>query len=594
MIKCTLCKFKYEYTGGPCPVCGTLPVITKADMDEAVILLDEALASKDNFKIMACRRLLADGGDVDSMREFAKLTERADVQRRDIDTAMNYYYMAACKGDSYSAYRYSRLVGRISDDAATFWLKFSAVLGSIDSYPDIAEQFSLEGKEEIASYYYSLAAACDDTDSIVTMAKRWSMGIGVEANVAYAKWYLDKIAIPPISALKLAYKLRTVRSEEPIRLSFPDYLGYIRRLTREAAELRYPSAEFHLTSILAHAGDINAEGALGIMLIEGKGCEKNLERGKACLESNIRAGNPAAALYLGEEYLNGNSFQKNVHCAIEYFTKSAELGYTNAYEKIGDLYKKGELTEKSIPKAIHYYELAAAGGCSSAREKARELKKIREDLYLSAYKVISVKANVTAEEAFEAFRAVAIATAMGEIRAMPLLANCYAAGFGTKKDRASAYFWFKTAAEAGSSDAAYSLAMCYARGFGTAFSYKNAVKHLKYCRSIGISAAAKELDTLYKRRLRKMVRSLYSASMSLIYQKKYAEAVRLLMSFESLAYPKALYTLGCLYEFGRGVGRSDRVRAAQYYERASMDGPEFDGFRDPASVYKLKILKMIR
>ena len=94
--------------------------------------------------------------------------------------------------------------------------------------------------------------------------------------------------------------------------------------------------------------------------------------------------------------------------------------------------------------------------------------------------------------------------------------------------------------------------------------------------------------------MKKMVRSLYSSAMSLIYQKKYAEAVRLLTSFESLAYPKAIYTLGCLYEFGRGVGRSDKARAAQYYERASIGGPEFGSFRDPASVYKLKILKMIR
>ena len=594
MIKCNHCQYKYEYTGKPCPVCGSEPIITKSDMDEALLTLESASVEKDVFKMMACRRLLADGGDLESMREYARLVEHADVQQRDIDTAMNYYYLAAKLGDPYSAYRYSRLVGRISESAANFWLKFASVLGSIDAYPETAELFSSEGKEEIASYYYSLAAACDDMESIVTMAKRWSMGIGNEANVSYAKWYLDKITIPPISAIKLAYKIRSVRAEEPPKLSFPDYLSYIKELSAQAASLRYPTAEFYLTSILAHSGNINAEGALGIMLIEGKGCEKNIERGRACLESNIRAGNPASALYLGEEYLSAKSFERDVNTALAYFTKAAELGYTNAYEKIGDIHRAGELVEKNVSLAIDYYERAATGGCASARAKATELKAAREKFYLDAYKIISIHGSVTSEEAFSAFRSAAIATAMGEVRAMPLLAKCYAAGFGTEKDRKSAYFWFKAAADAGNTDGCYSLALCYSRGYGTAFSYKNAVRYLKWCQNAGIRAAASELDKLYRRRMKKMVRSLYSSSMSLIHQKKYSEAARLLISFESLAYPKALYTLGCLYEFGRGVPRSDRARASQYYERAATGNPTFGNFRDPASDYKLKILKMIR
>lgn len=594
MIKCNHCKYEYEYTGRPCPVCGTAPEISKDDMDLARHELEVAIAEKNNSKIANCHRLLADGGDVDSMREYAKLTERADVQQRDIDTAMNYYYLAAKKGDSYSAYRYSRLIGRTNERAAQFWLKFAAVLGSIDAYPEVAELFSAEGREDVASYYYSLAAACDDTDSIVIMAKRWSMGIGAPANVSYAKWYLDKITIPPISAIKLAYKLRSIKAEQPPKLTFPDYWVYIKQLSTEAVALQYPTAEFYLTSILAHSGNINAEGALGIMLIEGKGCDKDAERGRACLESNIRAGNPAAAIYLAGEYVSGKNFPRDINLALSYYVKAADLGYTDAYEKIGDIHRKGELVEKNVARAIEYYELASAGGCASAREKATELKTARENFYLDAYKTISIKSSVSQEEAFEAFRAAAIATAMGEVRAMPLLAKCYAKGFGTEKDKKSAYYWFKEAANAGNTESAYFLAICYAKGYGTAFSYKNAVKYLKYCQNAGIAAAAEELNNLYRRRMKKMVRQLYSTAMSLIHNKKYAEAVKLLTSFESLAYPKALYTLGCLYEFGRGVSRSDRARATLYYERASVGNSTFGSFHDPVSEYKLKILKMIR
>ena len=87
---------------------------------------------------------------------------------------------------------------------------------------------------------------------------------------------------------------------------------------------------------------------------------------------------------------------------------------------------------------------------------------------------------------------------------------------------------------------------------------------------------------------------IYSTSMRLIYMKKFDEAVDLLSSFESLAYPKALYTLGCLYEFGRGVERSDKVAANKYYDLAAIGNPTYGSFTDDGSQYKIKILKLLR
>jgi TPR repeat protein len=52
-----------------------------------------------------------------------------------------------------------------------------------------------------------------------------------------------------------------------------------------------------------------------------------------------------------------------------------------------------------------------------------------------------------------------------------------------------------------------------------------------------------------------------------------------------LEYPKAIYSLGCLYEFGMGVP-TDKERAYAMYERAYSLL-----FRDPRSKFKLSILK---
>lgn len=589
-----MCEHKNDYNGKICAICGSPLVIDENDIEETRRELEHALKEKNYAKIHSCHHLLADAGDKDSAREYAKLLEKGDSQLKNIDTAMDYYFKAAKKNDPFSAYRFSKLVGRSSEENAKFWLRFAAILGSINSYPDVSDLFSSEGKEEEAAYYCSLAAACDDTVSIVNMAKRWYDGVGVPSNPSFAKWYLDKLTIPPIHAIKLAYRLRSTQSAEPERLIFPGYTKYLKYLSEEAKRLGFYTAYFYLVSILSKEGDINAETALGILFTEGKGCERNTERGKAILELSMSHGNPAAAVYLGEGHLSGDYFAKNPEYAIKCFEKAAVLGYPDAYEKLGDIYRDGLYVDKNIPEAVEFYDLAAAGGCVSAKEKSDTLKEKRREFFLDAYKVINGGKPVTEDEAFSAFKACAIATAMGEVRAMTLLAKCYFYGFGTKRDRSTGFYWYNAAVKAGDREANLYLAFCYSRGLGVAFSFKNAVKYLKIAKSLGLSGAAAELDLLYRRRMKKMVRALYSQAMELLYMKKPLEAARLLSSFESLGYPKALYTLGCLFEFGKGVAKPDPKRAQSYYEKAYIGNSTFGNFKDPESDYKFKIMKLIR
>ena len=86
-----------------------------------------------------------------------------------------------------------------------------------------------------------------------------------------------------------------------------------------------------------------------------------------------------------------------------------------------------------------------------------------------------------------------------------------------------------------------------------------------------------------------MVRALYAQAMELLLQKKPVEAARLLSSFESLAYPKALYTLGCLYEFGGGMITANKDEAFKLYNKSAKMG-----YADERTAYKSKILKMIK
>ena len=170
------------------------------------------------------------------------MLERGDSVPRDLDAAMEYYYMAAEKNDATSAYRYSRLAERTSDKAASFWLLYSAALGCVEAYPALADKLARDGDDELANYYYALSAAYDDTDSIVTLAKRYYNGVGTEQNLPYAKWYMDKLTLPPIHAAAIPEAWRHIPpfiamtwpgSREAISITYPP-----RSIGREAIQLR--------------------------------------------------------------------------------------------------------------------------------------------------------------------------------------------------------------------------------------------------------------------------------------------------------------------------------------------------------------------
>ena len=591
MIKCNSCNKQIEYSGKNCPECGEHLGLTETDLSDIRALLARATAEKNTSEIYYYTHVLADFGDSEDMKSYARLLEKGDHLLRDMDGAMEYYKLAAERDDPYSAYRYSRLVGRMSEIAHSFWLKYSAVLGLKEAYSDTADLLDSEGNSEGAAYYAFLAAESGESDAIVSMAKRWADGVGVEAKPEYAKWYLDKLTIPPISAIKLAYKLRAVRKEAPPSLELPHKETYFKSMADTALALSADTAYFRLNTILSELGNINAMAVTGVLLSEGRGTERDLSKAKSMLDTALAKGNAAAAIYLADSYLEGSSFGYSPNDAIEYYKRAASLGYVPAYEKLGDIYKEGAVTEKNIKLAIEYYELGSAS--DSAAKKAGELKEKRRDFFENGKRIMTLPFP-TAAEASDAFRSVAIATAMGHDNAPILLAECYRRGFGTKKDSTLAFYWYRSAYDSGNSDALLPLALCYAKGEGTAFSYKQAVRYLSVAQERGSSRAASELDRLLRRRMKKMIRQLYSQAMSLIYMRKYEEAFTLLLRSVSLGYPKALYTLGCLYEFGVGTKRSDKISAAKYYDMALTGNKNFEKFSDPMSKYKLKILKMIR
>ena len=580
MLKCKSCGFIPDtYSGKVCPRCKERYMPSECELKD---LKDTAMLNmkKRNYpSAIDSYRMLADFNDVFALRELASIYESGQFVTRDLSSAERCYFSAALLGDAYSAFKYSRLADGHGEKSARFWLLLSSVLGAKQSYPFLSRLYSKEGKEKHASYYTYLCALCDDSEAIASMAKRYAEGIGVLQSYEYAKWYIDKLSFPPINAIRLAYRLRSVCPKEAPAITHPDYDGLLYSLAEEARVYGYDAVYFCLCNMLSEKGDAEKTKEVGILTFEGKGTRRNTERAIEILKTAGENGSASAYKYLADSYLFAKiNPEPCVNTAIEYYKLAAELGDARSYEVIADLFCEGRLVERSIPRAIDFYEAAARGGASSARVKANSLKLKREEMF---------KRALTSSEA-EAFKLLSLSASMGFIPAYKALASAYGKGVGVKANRRLAFLWYKRAAAEGDSSALYPLGLCYAHGFGTRFCFENAKRTFAMAAEAGSSYAKEELSSLLENKKRHMTRAVYSRAMRLIYKRLYENAKESLEICEKLNFAKGIYMLGCLFEFGLGTP-TDRQRASELYSKAASLG-----FRDTGAKHKSIILKMSR
>ena len=580
VIKCKACGCPLEYPASVCPACTSPITLTELDLRVAEEDIKAAMKRREYESAVIGYRALADLGLTSAAVEYARILEEGQLVPKSLDLAMKYFALAARARDPYGAYRYSRLLSRDSDAGGVFFLEYSAYLGCKDAYAAVAAHYSSIGEEALATYYYSLLAELDDTAAIVTVARRYYDGVGAPASAACARWYMDKLLLPPFHAIKLAYRLRQVKPREP-RIERPrSYGAILPRLAKEAKRLGFLFAYNHIVEMLSVC-DVNMMYTLGRLYAEGVGCEVSAARAIAALENAGAHGVGEAYKYLGDLYIEGKLVPVDVLSALDCYKSAADHGMSEAYEIMGDIFYDGKLLRCDIKTAIELYELAADESVRSAREKADRLKREREGLFECGEEKI-----ISSPE--EGFRLIAISAGMGYPPAYRRLAGCYLNGEGVKRDRRTAYHWYKTAHEEGASFATYDLALCHSRGIGTPFDFKRALKLLKRAVGEGDERASRELERLLENKKRHMEDKLFSTAMRLLYNKNTAPAKEILEALREAGHAKGIYTLGCMYEFGVGT-LTDRTLAFALYEIAYAKK-----FRDPRQIYKLRVLKMIR
>ena len=581
MIKCKNCGYEGIFETKMCPRCGEPMVLDRGGIDKLRREVAAAKAAGESDMLADGYRTLALAGDTEGECEYAKMLEKGGRVVRDVDLATEYFLRAAKKGDSESAYRYSRLVSRMSDKLSRFWLLYAAELGEPKAYLGAADIYAREGNDAFANYYYYLSALNGESDANVKLASRYFYGEGLVPYMPYAKWYMDKLIFPPIHALKLAYKLRQTNAEMPPIINAPDGHKIAYSLIREAKALDEKEAELALFTSLAEKGCEEATCTLAELYLEGRVTKRNPDEAVRILTRAAAGGNGSAYLTLGKMFVDGYDIKQNLNEALKCFEAAKKLGKREAIELIGDIYHSKSYEGRDVAYAYELYREAQSYSFESAGAKADAILSAREGYYYHA-------TRAEEDSPKDAFRGYAIATVMGHAPAMLKLAECYALGVGVKRNRKEAFSWYKKSHEAGLEDANLPLGVCYARGLGVAFNYKEAIKYLTAAAESGEARATGEIQRLSKNRRKKLTERCYSTAMRLIHMGKYTAAKPHLDVAAKLRHPKATYTLGALYEFGRGVGE-DRRRAYELYLQA-----EELGFADVRSKYKSRILRMLK
>jgi len=164
--------------------------------------------------------------------------------------------------------------------------------------------------------------------------------------------------------------------------------------SHEAVAAPVPAKPLSLTARAAR-GDVQAQLALGMRLLNGTGVQTNVEKGAQWLERAAAAGQPVAQNFTGVLYQTGTGVSADMPKAVKWYEAAAEHGNVKAMANLGKLFAGGWPEGTNYTKAAHWFGRAAALGDLDAQFDLAVLYELGEGVQRSipqAYKWYSVAA----------------------------------------------------------------------------------------------------------------------------------------------------------------------------------------------------------
>lgn len=301
----------------------------------------------------------------------------------------------------------------------------------------------------------------------------------------------------------------------------------------------------------ANLGDPPAQASLGLMYEYGLGVEnKNAAEAMRWQKKATQGGNAESFGVLGHYLIDGIGGERNCKEAAKILVEGSQTGDALSMNNLGYLYYIGCGVEKDLAKAFAWYREAAD-----------------RDLPLGLYNLGLAYQNGRGVEKDNAEAKKFFAKALNLFRKRAdedispwneyWIGEMLRTGHGGLTDNVEAARWYRRAAEKNHSRAQTALGSLYESGNGVDKDLKQAVHWYKLAAEDGNASAQTNLGYLYEKGR--------GVEQDFVKARKYYETAA------EKNFAGAQFRLGWLYEHGLGV-RQDYVESARWYRMAAEQG----------------------
>lgn len=586
-MKCKNCGFEWKSYGENivCPDCATTASLTHNEQQSLWEDAHNAEKIKDYALRAACFFRLAELGDKRAQYAYAECLFKGIGVPESREEAALWYKAAARHMYPAAALRLALCLkskkGPLSEQVL-FWLQVAAELGEAEAQYELATAFE-EGDGVAPSHAHSLywltaAAKRGYEEAAVRLALMYAVGDGVEARPAVARGLLFSFPILPRRLRRISRKLGQGEVEELPEIVLANREGERLAIAFKAEAMGEFSIAANLYFLSAKAGNAKAQYQLGLCYENGNGVPRSAEEARRRFGLAANAGLTDAAFALGRYAAEGIGGDKDGALAVRLFTMAAEKGNAEAAYYLGRAYSEGTLTESDPVLALKFYEQAAAAGHTEAAAARTRIREATAAIYEKGRAAERLGDYGLALELYTA------AAGMGHHAASYLLGLLYETGKTGKIERQSAFRAYTAAAAGGNVGAICRLGLCYSRGFGVNRDFAAAARLLSIAAKQNVEEAKTELERIKTRKYLKTARRFYAASTVMYRRGDVLEAIKFRNIAAKLGNARAMYMLGCHFDFGDGLPM-DKSKAGAWFARAAKAGYTPSGIKDLKSGY---------
>ncbi len=389
---CSLLLAAQLHAAASLPVGGVETLATDADSPAKEALT--AFREGRHAKALELAKPLAEKGNADAIYLMGYAYETGQGIEASRELALENYRKAAATGHKDSTYRLSFILLASEDEAERNQAREAlettskddpAVTGRILGEAYLRSRLSKEPDYDKTVFWWTKAATAGDIPSLLLLARLYEgqFGFADKKDLKQALGFYTKAAGLGDASAMVALGSRLLNGDKDNRnekegrewlkkaIDAKEYTAYLALGDFEENVKKDPKAALALYERGKDAGQVDCILRAADAYSEGKGIEKDPERGASLLESAAKAGSPQAHYRLAVKRLSTD--KPELLLGYGHLLSAAAGGLPEAQNELGLLYLSGKLAVADTPAGVAWLTRAAQGGMAQAQNNLATL-----------------------------------------------------------------------------------------------------------------------------------------------------------------------------------------------------------------------------